>query len=384
MPTTTFRLPDLGEGLPEAEIVTWHVREGQQVSVDQLLVSVETAKAVVEVPSPVSGTVRRLYADEGEIVPTGSPLVDFEQTDAPGSEPAAAADPGTVVGQMPSSDDVLVESARAGSRSAHGSHLRASPAARALAAELGVELTAIAPSGSAGQVTPEDVRAHAAAREQTPAASAGPWRGGALRGPRRAMARSMTASRQQVVPCTVFDDADIQGWREPRAITERLLRAIVAGCHAEPALNGFFDAEAEQLEAAERVDIAMAVDTPDGLIVPVVRDAAAKSLAELRVDVDRIKQATRERSVRPEGHAGLHHHAVEFRHAGRALCHARAGATDGRHSGSRHVAARSRGGAGGHRSAPSHPAVADLRPPLRHRRRGLPVPGRRDRGSAEA
>lgn len=326
--TTTFRLPDLGEGLPEAEIITWHVEEGQQVRTDELLVSVETAKAVVEVPSPVTGRIVRLHAAEGDMVETGAPLVDFEEagpsadasaktgqakadTGAATAEDGGAATPstarddsGTVVGSMPSSDDVLVETARAGRRHGRQAAPKASPAARALAAELGVELAEIVPSGGAGQVTPEDVRAYAEARtaesDRGREAARGPWRGGVLRGPRRAMARSMSASGAQVVPCTVFDDADIEHWRDPRAITERLLRALVAGCRSEPALNGFFNAADEHLEAAERVDIAMAVDTPDGLIVPVVRDAASKSLAELRTDVDRIKTATRARSIRPQ------------------------------------------------------------------------------------
>lgn len=293
---TTFRLPDLGEGLPEAEIITWHVEEGQQVHTDELLVSVETAKAVVEVPSPVTGRIVRLHAAEGDMVETGAPLVDFEE--------AGQDDSGTVVGSMPSSDDVLVETARAGRRHVRQVAPKASPAARALAAELGVELAEIVPSGGAGQITPKDVRAHAEARtsgsDRGREAAHGAWGGGALRGPRRAMARSMSASGAQVVPCTVFDDADIEHWRDPRAITERLLRALVAGCRSEPALNGFFNAADECLEAAERVDIAMAVDTPDGLIVPVIRDAANKSLAELRTDIDRIKTSTAARSIQPQ------------------------------------------------------------------------------------
>ncbi|MCC5868307.1 MAG: 2-oxo acid dehydrogenase subunit E2 [Gammaproteobacteria bacterium] len=341
--TTTFKLPDLGEGLPEAEIVSWHVSVGQRVKVDELLVSVETAKAVVEVPSPYTGVIARLHAAEGEMVATGAALVDFDEVEGqaqPAADPSDSADArkdeaekansdsaeaqqadsdadepsdsqspearsesSTVVGSMPSSDDMLVETARPGSRRSRDGTLRAAPAARKLAEELGVTLAEVAPSGSEGQITPEDVRAHAQARDAARARDAdtpGPWRGGALRGPRRAMARSMTTSGQQVVPCTIFDDADIEAWLAPRTMTERLLRAMVAGCRAEPALNGFFDAQAESLEALQRVDIAMAVDTPDGLIVPVIRDAAGKSLSELREAVDRIKQATRARSVRPQ------------------------------------------------------------------------------------
>src|SRR5689334_9940651 len=105
---TTFHLPDLGEGLAEAEIVAWHIKEGDEVQVDQPMMSVETAKAVVEVPSPFTGKITKLYADKGDIVGTGKPLVDFEL--APGSTytppaPPAASDAGTVVGFMPVSDN---------------------------------------------------------------------------------------------------------------------------------------------------------------------------------------------------------------------------------------------------------------------------------------
>jgi len=128
----TFNLPDLGEGLPEAEIVTWHVKPGDEIALDQPMLSVETAKAVVEVPAPYGGRVARLYAGEGDIVETGKPLIDIdtgsgaepagpatEATATPAvsdEKPAASADTGTVVGSMPVSDEELVETAVAGGR----------------------------------------------------------------------------------------------------------------------------------------------------------------------------------------------------------------------------------------------------------------------------
>ena len=160
--TTTFKLPDLGEGLPEAEIVTWHVSVGQRVKVDELLVSVETAKAVVEVPSPYTGVIARLHAGEGDMVATGAALVDFDEVGA-GEQPAAApaddapaaddvtaarAESQSVVGSMPSSDDMLVETAVPGSRRSRDHTPRAAPAARKLADELGVTLSQVAASGS--------------------------------------------------------------------------------------------------------------------------------------------------------------------------------------------------------------------------------------------
>ena len=121
-----------------------------------------------------------------------------------------------------------------------------------------------------------------------------------LRGPRRAMAQSMSASRDHVAQCTLFDDADIHYWSPGQDITARLLRAIAAGCRAEPALNGFFDGASMSRQLESRVDIAIAVDTPDGLIVPVIRDVGQKSPQELRADLNAIKKATKERSIKPE------------------------------------------------------------------------------------
>lgn len=311
---TTFNLPDLGEGLPEAEIVTWHIKEGDAIKTDQPLVAVETAKAVVDVPSPVTGTVKKLYAGEGDIVETGKPLVDFtvDGEDAGASaetavEEAPAQDSGTVVGSMPTSDDTLVETARAGSRrkAQKSGRVKAAPAVRALAKRLGVNLQEVPATGRNGLVTAADVKGYqgdgAAPARPAPARKLPPLTGEpeALRGPRRAMAQSMSASRDQVAQCTLFDDADIHGWAPGQDISVRIIRALAVGCRAEPALNGWYDGEAMSRRLFERVDLAMAVDTPDGLIVPVLRDIGNKDEATLRADLNRTKAATRERKVSP-------------------------------------------------------------------------------------
>jgi pyruvate dehydrogenase E2 component (dihydrolipoamide acetyltransferase) len=114
------------------------------------------------------------------------------------------------------------------------------------------------------------------------------------------MAQSMSAARDHVSQCTIFDDADIHYWAHGQDITARLLRAIAAGCRAEPALNGFFDGDNTSRQLESRVDVAIAVDTPEGLLVPVIRDVGQKSPQELRADLNAIKKATRERSVKPE------------------------------------------------------------------------------------
>lgn len=308
----TFMLPDLGEGLPEAEIVTWHVKVGDEVTVDQPLLSVETAKAVVEVPSPYQGTITRLYAAEGELVETGKPLVDYDGGDDGGvgdAEPAAAApkdDSGTVVGAMPTGgDEVVAETAIAGAarRKAQG-RVKAPPAVRAQAKRLGINLADVVPTGKNGQITPADLQAHssaprpaASARSKPAPAFGTPER---LRGPRRAMAQAMTASRNQVAACSLYDDADIHHWSPRENVTVRMIRAIAAGVKSEPALNGWYDGDKGERTLIKRIDLAMAVDTPEGLIVPVLRDVGSLDAAGLRAEVDRVKQGARERSLSPD------------------------------------------------------------------------------------
>src|ERR1700730_13053128 len=143
-----FRLPDLGEGLAEAEIVEWHVKVVDHVRVDQPMVSVETAKAVVEVPAPFSGIVTALRGAPGDIVPTGAPLIEF--------------DSGTVVGSMPATSEEYVELARVRAPRIHNSQrARAVPAARALAKSLGVDLETVQGGGRAGLITLDDILRHA-------------------------------------------------------------------------------------------------------------------------------------------------------------------------------------------------------------------------------
>lgn len=307
---TTFNLPDLGEGLPEAEIVAWHVAEGDSVKTDELLLSVETAKAVVEVPSPYTGRIARLHAKPGDVVATGAPLVDFD--DAGGAPakteeaaPEARADAGTVVGKMTSGTEVVEDTAIAGSsRRRAGGRVKATPTVRAQAKRLGIDLSEVRPSGRNGQVTIADLERFGSAGKPArprPSQKAAP-RGEAetLRGPRRAMAQSMSQSRDQVALCTIFDDADIEEWLDKRDFTPRILRALAAGCSREPGLNGFFHADSGSRQLESRIDVAMAVDTEDGLIVPVIRNLGNMDLDEIRDAVARLKQATRERTVTPQ------------------------------------------------------------------------------------
>ena len=287
---TTFNLPDLGEGLAEAEIVRWHVKLGDRVKVDQPMLAVETAKAVVEVPSPYSGVIRVLHGAPGEMIATGAPLVEFDVDStqastraAPAKAPGrpAADDSGTVVGSMPAtSEEELVETAVAGGESGTPrERVRAATALHTAATVTALKTNPAAPRAAPGAASGEPEK---------------------LRGLRRAMAQSMSVARDSVMNCTLFDDADLHRWRPGEDFTTRLLRAIAAGCHAEPGLNAWYDGESQSRRLLARIDVAMAVDTPEGLLVPVIRDVGGRDAAELRRDVDRLKRVARDRTVAPE------------------------------------------------------------------------------------
>jgi 2-oxoisovalerate dehydrogenase E2 component (dihydrolipoyl transacylase) len=279
-------LPDLGEGLKEAEIVAWHVAAGDHVVIDQPLVSVETEKAVVEIPSPRGGRIGCLMAQPGDHIQVGAPLLTFEE--------GAHADSGTVVGDLPAVTAAEIAPLTTRSGTADSKRLvQAAPAVRARAKELGVDLSRITPTGPDGRVTLADVeRIVALSPSETLVGDE------ELRGARRTMALSMVRAGREVVPATLHDDADIEAWSRDD-ITIRLLRAVVAACAAEPRLNASFDGTKLSLRNNPQVDLGLAIDSPDGLFVPVLRDIGRASPAELRGRIDELKRRVRDRSLAP-------------------------------------------------------------------------------------
>jgi len=275
-----FLLPDLGEGLEEAEIVAWHVTEGDHFVADQPLVSVETEKAVVEVPSPQSGRIVHLFGAKGDLVKVGAPLVEFAVS--------PDEDTGTIVGELAPTSQARAKPAAP----PLGGALKVAPAVRALARKLDVDLEHIAGSGPDGAITRADVE-----RAAKGLLDAGPPE--ALRGMRRAMAQRMTAAHAEVVPASVTDEADIGSWNQGEDVTIRLVRAIAVACRAEPSLNAWYDAAAGQRRLPARVDIGMAVDTEGGLIVPVLRNVAERDAADLRAGLDRMRADAAARSIPP-------------------------------------------------------------------------------------
>lgn len=293
-----FLLPDLGEGLPDAEIVQWHVAEGDSIKLDAPLVSMETAKAVVEVPSPYRGKVRKLFGQAGDVIETGKPLVEFEVEAEPEvevepeveDEAEPIEDQGTVVGTMETSNTEFSETL------ATVGGVKVTPAVRALARKLKVNLTAVVPSGKDGVVSRADVENAASSEISTPASPhGGNWE--PIRGTRRTMARVMSESHAQVVPTSIMDDADIHNWTHDQDMTVRLLRSMWAGAQAEPGLNAWYDAKQNTRLIHKGMDVGMAIDTPDGLFAAALRNVHAADADDLREYINRLRDNVENRSV---------------------------------------------------------------------------------------
>lgn len=262
---SVFHLPDLGEGLAEAEIVAWHVQAGERVTEDQLLVSVETAKAVVDIPSPRAGVIQRLLAVPGQVVPTHAPLVEFADGDE-AAPPPPREDSGTVVGRM----------AGEAKTTRHETFLLGRRRSDSITAE---------------QVLPRDRRPTAPAT-----LAGGDWE--PLHGLRRQMAHSMTAARA-VALTTLHEEATLTGKKASQRLLPRLVRALVEACRAEPALNAWFDADGLRRRLLSPLDLGLAVDTPDGLLVAVLPDAGHYDKAELRTVLDDLIERARRRALSP-------------------------------------------------------------------------------------
>lgn len=285
---TIFHLPDLGEGLPDAEIHEWFVQEGDVVVADQPLASMETAKAVVDVPCPQAGKIEKLHGKPGDVIKTGEPLVTFA------ADVAVIKDKGTVVGNLEESADISEDHFIIGAASTNSQRVKTTPAVRLLAKKLGIDLNTLKGSGEHGLVTRTDVE-KAAQQHSQPQEGFEP-----LRGVRRAMLHSMVQSHQEVVPVSIFDEADIECWKEGSDITVRLIRALIAACQKEPALNAWYDTNHAARKCVEEVHLGLAMDNDEGLFVPVIHDASKQSDQALRKTINEFKTAVQARALPPE------------------------------------------------------------------------------------
>jgi pyruvate dehydrogenase E2 component (dihydrolipoamide acetyltransferase) len=292
-----FHLPDLGEGLAEAEVREWYIKEGDIVKVDQPLVSMETAKAVVDVPSPYAGKIVGLHGKVNEVIKTGAPLISFE---VEGETAAAEKDKGSVVGKLETSSkkwddsDVIIGPAKSKSPA-----VKAMPAARVLAQQLNINLSDVKPTGPQGLITPEDVKNHMNKPSGTSESHGVNLSGKteALHGVRRVMAQAMMQSHKEIVPVTIIEDADISHFPPKTDMTVVLLKAMVAAARAEPAMNAWFDGKSLEVKKFEDVNIGLAVDTSEGLFVPVIKQAQNLSDADMRTKIETYKSSVKNRSI---------------------------------------------------------------------------------------
>jgi len=257
-----FKLPDLGEGLTEGEIARWLVAEGDEVAEDQPLVEIQTDKTTVEVPSPAAGKVARILVEEGKVVPVGTVLVVIgEDGAAPEKQP------------------------RTGEAS---QKVRATPLVRRLAQELSVDLDSLAGTGAQGRITEQDVRG---------AAGPGEGRREPLRGVRRLIAEHMARAHREVPAVTWVEECDF-GDLDLKLLVPTLLKACAESLKEFPALNARLEGEA--IVYLDRYDLGVAVQTDEGLVVPVVRDCDTASIDELSAEVARLAEAARAGALKPE------------------------------------------------------------------------------------
>lgn len=338
----SFMLPDLGEGLAESEIVQWHINIGDHVKVDQIVVTIETAKAIVEVPAPYSGKIVRRYGEEGDVINIGSLLLEIEEegeltkvnsepslseSTLSGSEQSGSKrssskqsnsaqndstiskkqDAATVVGNVSQQNHhVNIDDFWIGGdpNTSTDNLITAMPSARLLAQQLGVDLHEIVGSGADGLITDDDI--YQQCDKQLPGTEV-------LKGSRRAMANAMTHSHHNVAAVTITEEALLMNWAENEDISIRLIQAVLNACQQEPALNAWFDAETMTRCIHTTVNVGVAVDSSHGLYVPVLRHADEYSAKGIRLWLDKTVDGIRERKI---GREQLQHATITLSNFG--------------------------------------------------------------------
>ncbi|MBX3598332.1 MAG: 2-oxo acid dehydrogenase subunit E2 [Rhizobiaceae bacterium] len=329
-----IKLPDVGEGVAEAELVEWQVKVGDLVREDAVLAAVMTDKATVEIPSPVDGTVIWLGAEIGETVAIGSPIVRLEvagegnvkgdaqpaPTQAKQEEKPVQAAPAPVKEEevapppksAPSAPVATKVAAMSGAPRPEGEKPLASPAVRQRAREAGIDLRQVAGSGPAGRITHDDVDAFIARGPQPVGGGSGLVRNNAVDdikvvGLRRKIAEKMRVAKSRIPHITYVEEVDVTALEELRAALNKekradrpkltilpfLMRAMVKAIAEQPQLNALFDDDAGVIHQHGGVHIGMAAQTPSGLVVPVVRHAEARDLWDCAAEVSRLADAAK-------------------------------------------------------------------------------------------
>ncbi len=307
-----FKFPDVGEGITEGEVVKWHVDEGQEVEEDQVLLEVETDKAVVDIPAPVAGTIIRRVVSEGAVINVGDVMVVIGEAGEGWSDKVET---GGVAGEE------TPRPAKVTSSTSTNRRVAAAPATRKLARDLGVDLATVTGTGPGGRIGPEDVRMavermgwaeSVPGKRKEPAASPSEREERVpMRGVRKRVSEAMVASVRTIPHVTHVDDAEVTDLiRLREKISKRwggqerkisflpfFIRAIVENLKLHPAMNASIDDENDEIIYKKYYNIGMATATPDGLIVPVIKAADRLSILELSDEIDRLAGQTRTRKV---------------------------------------------------------------------------------------
>jgi pyruvate dehydrogenase E2 component (dihydrolipoamide acetyltransferase) len=308
-----FRLPDIGEGVAEGEVVRWLVKEGDALKEDQPMVEIMTDKATVEIGSPRVGRVAKRMFAEGDRCPVGKVLIVLDVEPSEGSTPPATGPAGQSP-SVPTRSDVpikspLAQSANTGSGAA-GNAVLATPATRKLARAIGVDIRAVAGSGRAGRVTPDDVRAAgnpSSGGSSQPTAT--PRADGVripFRGMRRKIAETLVRSKHTAPHVTYVEEIDctalvaLRGALNARSAGGEkvsflpfIIKATIAALRKYPQMNAMLDDAAGEIIQWQSFHIGLATATENGLLVPVIRYADTKSLLELGREIERLAEATR-------------------------------------------------------------------------------------------
>lgn len=310
-----FRLPDLGEGITEVELRRWLVKEGDMVAEHQTVAEVESDKAVVEVPAPRAGIVVKIHQVEGETVRVGETLITIGEPGEGEGEPQRPRSAG-IVGVLPEED--------AGSGA-----VLASPMVRKLAWERGIDLQDVRGSGPHGSITPEDLE-RAAASPQSAVEEFGPVERLPLRGMRRAIARNVIASQRLTAFVTSMEEVDITDlWelrsREQHEVESRgthltflpfFIKAAQHALREHPFFNAAIDDATGTIIVKKYYHFGIAVETPEGLMVPVIRDVDKKNMLDLATEIQALGKKARERTITREELQGSSFSITNYGHFG--------------------------------------------------------------------
>ena len=303
---TDFKFPDVGEGIHEGTVVKWLVKEGDKVKADQALVEVETDKAVVELPSPASGTVLKRNFKEGEVVKVGEVLVTIGE---PGEKVKAVKAP-------PKKPEAKPEAKAPEMKPAPPGRILAAPATRKLARELGVDIKKVTGTGPGGRITQADVRKASSKEVGAPAAEvpAAEEEVVPLSGMRKIIAERMVYSKTHIPHACGMDYIDVtrlvevrekeKRYFEPKGVKLTYLPFIVKACaialRRYPQFNAHFDEENNEIIFKRALNIGIAVDTPEGLMVPVIKDIERKSIVEIAKEIQRLAELAKSRKIKLE------------------------------------------------------------------------------------